>query len=171
VAYLTRKGSYGGHPSPHWRLVAVLRIKATFPTHRAAADWHLGQGLPLPNDCIVPENPPLPADHTEDPGADIAEWDEHYRRRTQEHGAFTISEPLWMDLYEPRVISDAVMFDVFGRIPPTRTPPAIPDSQFRALLRAAGVAADGSVVMRPKAPVRPDGTSVGARKVSPSGLS
>jgi hypothetical protein len=167
VAYLTRKGSYGDHPSPHWRLVAVLRIKATFPTHRAAADWHLGQGLPLPNDCIVPENPPLPADHTEDPDADIAEWDAHYRRRTQEHGAFTISEPLWMDLYEPPVITHAVMLDVFGRVTPTRTPPEIPDHQFRALLLAAGVKPDGSIVMRPKTPVRPNRPTEGPRKTPP----
>lgn len=156
VAYLTKKDAYPGLRTRHWRLVAVLRVIEVFATHEAAARWHRERGLPLPSDCLVSGNHPLPLDHTNGPDEDLVEWDGKYQERVAANGAIAICEPLWMDLYAPPVVTDAIMLRVFGRSPPTRNPPSIPDSEIQALLTAVGVTADGSHVHRPKKPVRPN---------------
>lgn len=149
VVYLTRQGRYE-ELDWHWRLVAVLRVRTRFATHQEAAAWHRATGLDLPSDCIVDGNPPLPTVHTHQPGADLASWDARYAERVRAYGAFLVCDPLWMDLFEPRVVSRRLLTDVFGKVPTTRTPPAISEAEYQRLLNGAGAVADGSHVRRPE---------------------
>jgi hypothetical protein len=165
VVYLTMKGTYPGRRDPHWRFVAALRVRQLFPSHREAAEWHRAQGLPLPSDCLVPDNPPLPLDHTDGPDDNLAEWDGVYQARVAAHGTLAICDPLWIDLYDPPVLTPAQLFRIFGRIPPTRNPPPILVRELEALMSAAGISPDGSHVRRPKFPVRPRTRSAPLRGV------
>lgn len=148
VVYLTTLGRYRAVEA-HWRLVAVLRVVERFETHEQAAAWHVRAGLDLPSDCIVPENPPLPTEHTHKPGADLASWDAFYAARVRQHGAFLVCEPLWMDLFEPRVVTRHLLTQALGRVPGTRAPPALSGAEYAKLLEGAAVAPDGSHVVRP----------------------
>jgi hypothetical protein len=160
VVYLTKKGSYQGLTEPHWRLVAILKVFEVFRTHSEAATWHRERGLPLPSDCIVPGNPPLPLDHTEGPDEDLAKWDATYQARTTKNGTLVLCKPLWMDLFAPPIVRLKDLLDVFGRIPPTRNPPAVPEADVQKLLAMVGVKPDGSHVRRPESPIRPKGRSI-----------
>src|SRR5947209_124408 len=57
VGYMTVKARYGGVAMLHRRLTAVLRVSKVFASHREAAAWYSGHGVPLPNNCLVPGNP------------------------------------------------------------------------------------------------------------------
>jgi hypothetical protein len=65
VAFITKKDWHGGHDESHWRLVAILRVLRRFETHADAAEWYRKRGLPLPSNCMVPGNPPLPLEKTD----------------------------------------------------------------------------------------------------------
>lgn len=161
AVYLTKQGLFG-HTERHWRFVAVLRVRQQFANHAEAAAWHRSVGLPVPSDCIVEGNPPLPVDHTNGPKSDLEEWDAFYADRVREAAAFVVCDPLWMDLYEPPVVSRALLTKVFGKVPATRTPPAITEIELRALLDGVRAKLDGSFVRRPAAstnvmPSRPAG--------------
>jgi hypothetical protein len=64
VVYLTAKGSYGEVGKRHWRLTAHLRVLRLFDAHAEAARWYEGQGLSLPNNCVVPGNRAVPLAHS-----------------------------------------------------------------------------------------------------------
>jgi hypothetical protein len=56
--YVTTKGGWGR------RLVAVLRVRERFESHDEAAAWYRELGLPLPSNCWVDGNPPIPYEQT-----------------------------------------------------------------------------------------------------------
>ncbi|EYF08174.1 hypothetical protein [Chondromyces apiculatus] len=64
VAYLTVKRAWDDSSSRHWRLVAWLEVHEAFEDHRKAAAWYKKNDLVLPRNCMAPDNPPLPLDHT-----------------------------------------------------------------------------------------------------------
>src|SRR5207249_3505388 len=57
IAYITGKGRYGGDFG--WCLVARLRVVQRFDSHEKAAAWYRAHGHALPSNCMVPENPPV----------------------------------------------------------------------------------------------------------------
>ena len=69
--------------------------------------------------------------------ADIDEllrrWDLSYHRRTRRNGAFLACDVEFLSLDNPPVLTEADLFQVFGRVPATRTPPAITEVQYDAL--------------------------------------
>ena len=62
--YTTVKGTYQGRPDHCNRLVAILKVVESFDTHQEAFEWYRDGGLPIPRNCMVTSNPPLPFDHT-----------------------------------------------------------------------------------------------------------
>lgn len=64
VVYITTKGNHLRSGERHWRLVAILQVLKRFATHEEAAAWYEAQNLPLPTNCLVPGNPPLPLNVT-----------------------------------------------------------------------------------------------------------
>jgi hypothetical protein len=152
VVYLTRKGRYGGL-APHWRLTAVLRVDRIFDRHEDAAAWYRSKGLPLPGNCMVPENPPVPvrlshrkSEHKQDDDEQwMRDWDVEYRRRARRHPRFLVCESLWRDLgWSAKVVHKKDLLAVFERVPGTQNPGALPISLLRPLLSRLAIAAPPS---------------------------
>lgn len=138
VVYLTTKASYAGAP-PHRRLVAVLEVARTFPTHREAAAWYGSQALPLPSNCMVTGNTPLPYSYTDNALPEEA-WDRHYRVRARQCSVFHVCTALFMDYGEPPVVTDNDLLAAFGRVPGTQNPSRVGVDQLAALLWRVGIA-------------------------------
>jgi hypothetical protein len=95
VAYMTKQGAYKPYHFLHWRLVAILRVLRRFNSHDTAAAWHGGQDLPLPSNCMVSGDDPLPVDVTGGFPPKIVKmriqtdvgmrfWDKGYKERARE---------------------------------------------------------------------------------------
>jgi hypothetical protein len=140
VMYLTVKGRYEGEGSPSWRLVALLHVIHRFATHAAAADWYRASGLPLPSNCIVPENPPRPFELTNrmppasvrgrvgaqrDPRRAVRLWNATYRGRVARWPVFLVTAAEYLELDRPPLVTVDDLMAAFGSVPSTLTPPAI----------------------------------------------
>lgn len=134
VIYVTKKDFYNA-PKKHWKLVAILRVIKRFDTHEEAAGWYKSNGIPLPANCMVPENPPLPLDHTL--GLDglkcMEEWDDGYLRRASECGIFLTCESEFKELNMPPIITEEDMKRIFGKPPSTQNPSTITEDQLEEL--------------------------------------
>ncbi len=147
VLYLTVKSSFGEATAPHYRAVAHLRVKKRFESHAEAADWYQSQGCAVPNNCMVPGNPPTPFSQTgAAPGrkatasaiaAHLREWDSLYRKRSRQVGVFLACDPLSIELHQPPKLLVSDITAVFGHVPGTRTPPTIAVADIHALLNCA----------------------------------
>jgi hypothetical protein len=145
VVYMTVKGRYEPERFSHWRLVAILRVIQRFESHKQAAAWYQGKGLPLPSNCMVEGNDPLsygmtigvipPDRFGEGLSTDeiLRKWDLGYKLRARKNGAFLACEAEFLELNQPPIITEAAMLQIFGRTPPTLTPPSISESEYMAL--------------------------------------
>jgi hypothetical protein len=150
VAYLTIKGCYLEDTVPGWRFVAVLRVIRRFPSHEEAAAWYVGEGIPVPSNCFVADNPPKPLNLTHRwPPAPIRErmraglddaqvvrlWDATYRGRIVRWPVLVACTPVYRDLRFPPQVRHQDVVRIFGRIPGTQNPPTIKRDQLAQLLR------------------------------------
>ncbi len=144
VIYMTVKGSYESEASRHWRLVAILQVIHRFESHKEAAAWYVDSGLPLPSNCMVDENLHLPYEMTGGTSPKrfgnvtnldglVRKWDLLYRVRARKCGVFLACRADFLELERPPMLTDEVMLNIFGRIPPTLTPPPITRQQHEAL--------------------------------------
>jgi hypothetical protein len=144
VAYMTVKGVYEPIQDPHWRLVAILRVIRRFENHSEAAAWYVEQGLKIPSNCMVEDNEHVPYEMTGgispkkfggevNPDKLVRKWDLSYRQRLRKCGVFLACEADFMNLTKPPVLTPETLKGIFGRIPPTLTPPAIKEHEFMAL--------------------------------------
>jgi hypothetical protein len=133
AAYMTIKRRWGGHPEKHWRLTAVLRVHERFQSHEQAAAWYIAQGLPLPSNCMVDGNPPVPFDQTAQ-GWPLQQWDAGYRRRAHENPVFLATVPLFLELERPPIVTETDLEEAFGWVPNTLTPPTVPEADIERLL-------------------------------------
>jgi hypothetical protein len=139
TVYLATKSSWGGHAERHWRLVAVLRVRERFENHALAAAWYQAQGLALPSNCWVEGNPPIPYERTvQDSPSET--WDRAYRARARRCPIFLTTDPIFLELWQPPIVTVETMTAAFGRVPSTLTPPALPDQDVQRLLELCGVA-------------------------------
>jgi hypothetical protein len=137
IVYITKKAQYPGIEEPHSRLVAILKVVATFQSHSSAADWYRARQLPVPSNCIVFGNPPLPLEKTDRFYEDLNRWDAIYRLRAKTWGIFHVCEPLFRELHHPPAINKETMAGIFGCIPETRIPPSIPHQAYAEIQRVA----------------------------------
>ena len=144
VVYITRKARYFNATEAHWRLVAILKVLKSFPSHALAARWYESKRLPLPSNCIVPSNRPLPLVKTARHMCEVGCWDETYQKRAKRWGIFHVCEHLYCELFHPPAITATTMRNIFGRIPGTRTPPSISNAEFEALRKIAGINSTGT---------------------------
>lgn len=132
VAYMTVKRRYE-RSVPHWRFVAILKVDQIFDTHRHAAEWYDAEGLPLPNNLMVPGNEanPLSHSHRENdecrPRSGCARgcgsWDAGYERRAKKFPCVVGCSPLYIETgWAARVIEEDDLIAVFGEVPGTRNP-------------------------------------------------
>ncbi len=141
IAYMTIKGKYPDLDEPHWRLTAILRVVNRFETHREAANWYQEQGLPLPSNCIVDGNLPFELEMTgnRDSHQFVRFWDAIYRKRVRDYSMFLVTEPEFLEITYPPIVTETMLQDIFGRVPATRTPPRITDEQLMALIEAVAI--------------------------------
>lgn len=142
VVYYATKWKYGAGEA-HRRVTAILRVARLFDSHAAAAAWYHDRALPLPNNCLVRDNPPYPVaqSHRHVKGAAAMDdvtlarlWERKYQERAGDHGRFVVCERLWQDLsWEAPRLHDEHLLDVFGRMPITRIPKALPLDRLPAL--------------------------------------
>ena len=137
VVYITRKARYFNATEGHWRLVAILKVLASFESHAAAADWYRAKRLPLPSNCMVPGNPPLALEMTDRHCDDLRRWDAIYRLRARTWGVFHACEPQFRELHHPPALTEAMMKHIFGHLPETRNPPTITSEAYEQLRRLA----------------------------------
>lgn len=112
-----------------------------FENHGDAADWYHGQGLALPSNCIVAGNAPVPLDRTDGWHSSLEAWDRMYRAKARSCPVFLACRPLFLELTEPPIVTEAIMMRSFGRVPATRTPPVVPPESVRRLLAETGAEA------------------------------
>lgn len=142
VVYITIKGNILKLGIRHWRLVAVLKVFHRFMSHRETADWYQRQSIPIPSNCMIPNNPPLPIDMTApitDFKTDLRKWDLDYWKRAGQYGDFLACKSQFKELYDPPVITDELMRQVFGRIPGTQNPGEITNEEFNALSQECSI--------------------------------
>lgn len=119
VVYLTTKGKYGGSEVGHYRVVAVLKVIHKFKDHQSAANWYLEKGLPIPSNCIVPNNPPFNFDHTVHTEQDAMEAEIAYQKRVSDNPEFLVCEPLKVELESPPFIFPFDLQNITGFTPTT----------------------------------------------------
>lgn len=142
IVYITVKRDYLNYGSPHWRLTAILKVIERLDSHVEAADWYRKRLLPLPSNCMVPGNDPLPASMTayKDGGCNVVlNEDRAYHQRAMDYGRFLVCKALYKALKCPPIISDQVMLKAFKSIPVTRNPPTIAARQLRLLVEHLGI--------------------------------
>ena len=148
IIYMTVKGKYGAEKFHHRRLVAIVKVIHRFDSHKEAAVFYLNQNLPLPNNCLVRDNDPMPFEMTggnfpkefsdiSDEQELIRKWDLSYQKRARKYGTFLVCETNFLELRNPPILTDENLLKVFGRIPPTLTPPPITELEFEALSELA----------------------------------
>jgi len=154
IVYMTTKVIYPPLENDANRVVAFLEVVKRCESHEAAAAWYRNEGFPLPSNCLVEGNPPLPlersagfepavfkrigkakperrqilTDHT------YQEWDQEYLEKVRNWPVFIITKPLFLELKNPPPVYEKELKQIFGRVPGTRTPPWIADEEFDALL-------------------------------------
>ena len=77
-------------------------------------------GLPLPSNCWVDENPPIPYEQTVR-DAPASTWDRDYRA-ARRHPTFLATDALYCEVTDPPVITREMLLEAFGREPGTQNP-------------------------------------------------
>lgn len=116
----------------------MLRVRERFESHQKAADWYRAQRLPIPSNCWVEGNPPIPYERTVQDSPEET-WDRAYRARARRCPVFLATEPLFRELREPPIVTVEMMKEAFGRVPGLQTPPAFREESAGRLLALAGV--------------------------------
>lgn len=144
IAYLTGKRRFGENFS-HRRLVAVLRVKLVFENHELAAQWYKSKKMPLPNNCMVPGNPPKPLEQSHQKHVDrkilsdeklCRRWDGQYLQRSKKYGAFVVCHKLFCNVkWDAPIVQDHDLLKAFGKIPATQNPGTVPERQLLKFLK------------------------------------
>jgi hypothetical protein len=114
--------------------------------------WYLQQGCSIPSNCLVDGNPPQPYELTNgNPPAKIKErirsesdfahaircWERLYRQRVKKWPVFLATEAEFLELTDPPRLRGAAIREVFGRVPRTLNPPAVPCDRLELLIQLA----------------------------------
>jgi hypothetical protein len=143
VAYMTANFEYPPKTASVRRLVAILRIKKSWLSHRKqrgleahdqAAAWYLALGLPIPSNCMTSASSRKPLDQTDRFKPNIEEWDDIYRLRAIQCGAFHACEKIFCEVNDPPRLTNRQLVKWFGTIPDTRSLPTLPPRNFVNLL-------------------------------------
>ncbi len=150
VVYLTKlRGIY--------YMTAILRVIEKFANHEQGAQWYLGKGLDLPSNCMILGNPPKPIEMTtgrletrEDAlrfeslppdvrkrkgEAIIRVWNMDYMKRVKEYPQFNITEPIFVNVWNPPIIPPSLLKSWFGgSIPGTQNPKKLSKEEYQNFL-------------------------------------
>jgi hypothetical protein len=161
VVYITVSGSYHPHKEKHHRLLAILQVEETYPTHRDGQIGYSKLKTQIPSNCMISGNPPLKFDKTagnfktqkqikqflklsqqdqEKIGLKILQqWDDNYLLKSQHWPTFVRTRNIYSNVTDPTPIFRSDFEDIFKRIPNTRQPNKISARQFQQLAKLAGL--------------------------------
>jgi hypothetical protein len=115
------------------RLVAILKVLHKLRTHEVAADWYRRKQLPLPTNCVVPENSALPLSLAvlPSPSTKHEDWELGYEARAKSYPTFLICRAVeGPNLSDPPIVEHTI----FGRpFPNTRSPKRLTEGEFTKL--------------------------------------
>lgn len=151
VVFITCQYTYPPFKRSHWRFVAVLKVEKRFESHEAAAEWFADNKKPLPSNCMVPGNDPLPFEKThleiipdlkergytlETPHERIIKvWDLAYKERAKKNPVFLVCSADYLELFEPKPIYKEDLQAIFdGKVPGAQNPKGITSQQLDQLL-------------------------------------
>ncbi len=141
VLYITVKGRWNEVPEDHWRLVALLRVIEILPSHQAGAQWYIDRGLPIPTNCLVPGNEPLPMGMNAGlppHAANLEDWNNQYLERVQVPPRFVVTEPVEPPfVVDPSPIWHQTWDQVFGGVVNTQAPRQKTIAEVHSLFHAA----------------------------------
>jgi hypothetical protein len=135
VVYVTKKSTYGADVHG-WRLTAILEVIDVLKNHEQAQEWYKKKILPLPSNCMVKGNKPIPQEKSGLCGCSSGNYEEaelEYQRRAEKHPEFAVTKKIKTELKNPYTITDSVMKKILKRIPLLRTPPKIKEEEFNKL--------------------------------------
>jgi hypothetical protein len=72
------------------------------------------------------------------PERDPREWELGYQLRARQVPIFLACDPIYIELFEPPLISEQDMTSALGRIPGLQSPPSLTDTEFERLAAFAG---------------------------------
>lgn len=104
--------------------------------HLAAAARTLGSG---DTNCMIEGNAPLALERTDGWHRSLEVWDRMYRRKAALCPVFLACRPLFCELHDPPVVTEATMISSFGHVPATRTPPVVSLASVERLMAAIGL--------------------------------
>lgn len=149
VAYITTEFAYPPESVRMRRLVAVLRVKESWreqrsnrglEAHAQAAEWYRKQDLCIPSNCMVLEEGRVALDCTDRYGirgniATLEQWDDGYKLRAIECGAFHACEKIFCDVNDPPQFTTQQLAQWFGLPPGSRDTEPLPPEKFTLLLQ------------------------------------
>ena len=160
IIYMTVKGKWFTDYE-HYRLIAILAVIDKKDSHAKAKTWYTHKGLPIPSNCMVDGNPPHTffqtagnyekqkdiknfLNYPESKQKIIGErriniWNEEYLSKSKKWGDFIITKPVYLNLYDPPILNDQDIFNVFQKKINTRTPKIISKIQFKAIAEFANI--------------------------------
>lgn len=151
VAYLTCKIRATSKGPLTRYFVAVLEVVERFERHEDAAAWYGSMAPHPPSNCIVPSNGPQAYDRTagiraqdreryrasEGDETVLREWNAAYATRAESCGVFLACRALYLELWSPPEVTEAVLTQIFGKVRGTQTPPNITGGEMDQLRRRA----------------------------------
>lgn len=151
VIYMTVDGIFPPFKTNH-HLVAILHVEEVYETHDFGKIDYLRRRLPIPSNCMVPGNPPFDFDmtagnfdtksqlrrflaHPEGTRKQIGEklieiWDDSYLAKSKTWKCFVRTNPIFLNLVNPPQILRMDFDRIFGKLPNTRTPKILKESEF-----------------------------------------
>lgn len=151
VLYITVLGKWDIGQECHWRVVALLRVIDTQPSHEEAASWYRARGLPPPSNCFIPQVKRLrlsmtagaPRNIVKDfsPPQYLAKWDLGYEVRVRRTPKFVITEAEFLCLAQPPRVTRSMWNTVFNGVLNTQSAQKVEERRMRRLLRLAKASA------------------------------
>jgi hypothetical protein len=163
VVYITVQGKYPNDitENTHHRLIAILQVIEACETHLEASEWYRSHNLPIPSNCMIPDNPPKRFEETASRyntkkeirlflsrpietqriiGVKIIEkWNDEYIDTSLKWPKFLITNTIFKDYNNPPIILDEHFISIFGRTINTETPNIISLENLVSLGKIAGL--------------------------------
>ena len=144
VAYITANFSWpqNDSPQPPFRCPAEVHKSWCNTTgengieaHRRAAKWYEDRGLAVPNNCMLPDNPPKRLDESDRFIDNLDVWGTGVTEcALVSMGTFMPARRSFCELYNPPQFGNEELVHWFGRRPGTRNPGALLKENFAKML-------------------------------------
>lgn len=160
IIYMTVKGKWN-EDFDHHRLVAILLVTEKKESHLDASYWYKQRNLPIPSNCLVEDIPPISFEETAGNykktndikkymeykpfklkligSRKVEKWDKEYKDKLIHCSVFVITKPIFVELWNPPILTDEMLINIFEKVPSTQNPKIITKDQFKKLAILANI--------------------------------